>query len=386
MSKEDVLSLFVYVGMLAIAFVVGFCVLYPADGLGSISAFASNRGLLILFVLISLILGIILNGLFVELGHVVGSIIGGYSVVSFNIFGFYFYKTKIEGRYKWKFKFPKTPDGLTGETIVIPKKQKANPMISILIPLVVFALEGAAMYMVMYFISSSGNKQASDLLKMVKFAVIIIATIGLMFALYNYFPAHIDSTTDGYRLVLFSKKINIEAYNEYLKITNRELLDESENCGYAVIHEITDYTAQLNMLSVYKAIKEKDYVKANELLDEILANKKLISKNSYAIYTTQKFFLEFLSSIESNTFDKDAFKEKLKNIDDYTKTFIYKGNTLQSLKMYLLIENKIECSKSEVKATIEKYKKVYKKSASLNKNDEKLLFNLALTNCGLENI
>lgn len=385
MSKEDILSLFVYVGMLAIAFVVGFCVLYPADGLGSISTFSSNRGLLILFVLISLILGIILNGLFVELGHVVGSIIGGYSIVSFNLFGFYFYKTKVDGKFKWKFKFPKTPDGLTGETIVLPKKEKANPMISVLIPLVIFALEGAAMYMVMYFISSTSSK-TTDLLKMVKFAVIIIATIGLMFALYNYFPAHIDSTTDGYRLVLFSKKINIQAYNEYLKITNCELLENNSNFEYAVIHEITDYTAQLNMLSVYKFIKEKDYQKANELLDEILKDKKLISKYSYAVYTVQKFYIEFLSALESNTFDKETFKEKLKTLDDYTKTFIYKGNTLQSLKMYLFIENKIECSKSEVKATIEKYKKVYKKSSSLNKDDEKYLFNLALTICGLENI
>lgn len=377
MSKEDVLSLFVYAGMLAIAFVVGFCVLYPSTGLSSVTVFNSNKGILVLFVIICLLVGVILNGLLVELGHLVGLKLGGYSIVTFNVFGFCWYKKNIDGKMKWKFKFPKTPDGLTGETIGMPKKEKANPLFAVLIPFIIFALEAVAMYMVMYFINTNKAAQASlDGIRMVKFAVIIIATIGLMFALYNYFPAHIDSTTDGYRLVLLTKKINIKAYNEYLRISGSEALGIDAG-NYIVFDEITDYTAQLNLLSVYKAIDSKDYELANKLLDHILENKSKISKLTAASITAQKFYLRFLlNSLGSEKEPLEPIIEDWKKVDDLTKTYVYKANTLEGLKTYYCCALRIEKSTSEMKSTIEKYRKVYKKSSSLNKDKERALMNL----------
>lgn len=374
MSKEDLISIVVYIGMLVIAIVIGTTVLMPAGGLSSISYINNNSGLGFVFILLCSLAGILINGIFVEVFHCLGALIGGYTILSCNIFGFCVFKAKENGQIKKKIKLFKSCDGLTGETIVAPKRDNANPMPSVLLPFLFFVLEASAFYLVLNLIDSSSKNNSGDLLLSVKFATVIIVTIGFMFALYNYVPLHIDSTTDGYRIVLFSKKINTEAYNKFLSYNASILLGE-EKPDIVPFEEITDYTAQYNMLKIYELIEKGDYVEARRLLDLILENPKKISKSSFKLYSTQKIYIDIL---ERNGVLDEEYKTQFKNIQPDIRTYIYKMTSLETYKVYLLIIGLIEGSESEVKVCKDKFQKTYKKSTSLNKDFEYNLFNKAL--------
>ena len=333
MSKEDLISIVVYIGMLVIAIVIGTTVLMPAGGLSSISYINNNSGLGFVFILLCSLAGILINGIFVEVFHCLGALIGGYTILSCNIFGFCVFKAKENGQIKKKVKLFKSCDGLTGETIVAPKRDNANPMPSVLLPFLFFVLEASAFYLVLNLIDSSSKNNSGDLLLSVKFATVIIVTIGFMFALYNYVPLHIDSTTDGYRIVLFSKKINTEAYNKFLSYNASILLGE-EKPDIVPFEEITDYTAQYNMLKIYELIEKEDYVEARRLLDLILENPKKISKSSFKLYSTQKIYIDIL---ERNGVLDEEYKTQFKNIQPDIRTYIYKMTSLETYKVYLRV-------------------------------------------------
>ena len=88
MRKEDLISDIIYLLMAGIVLLVGFLVIQPAinDGL-----LGSNTGENILFILVALVIGIIINVILMELGHLIGALIGGYKVLSFNILGFHLF-------------------------------------------------------------------------------------------------------------------------------------------------------------------------------------------------------------------------------------------------------------------------------------------------------
>jgi len=367
MNKEDLLSILVYLGMLAIATVVGLTVLMP-----NLNIVFANNGQIIGFTIIALIVGIIVNAILVELMHLLGAFLGGYEVISFNIFGLCLYKTKIDNKIKWKFK-AKNFDGLTGEVVAVPKKKKVNPLYSVFLPLILFCLEAVALYIVLILITNPSSYKPEFMpLGIVKYGVVIIATIGLMFALYDYFPAHIDSTTDGYKLVLFSKKVNIDAYNEFYRYIGEKTLG-NDKATINTFEEITDYTSRINMINIYTLIDDNKFNEAITLLNAICADPKKISKNLFLKYKANLMYIYFLTHDA-----KDSENQFKKELTEEIKTYIIKSNELESLKTYLLFEGLIEKSKSEVNSTVSKFKKLYKHSEKINKDNEEILFNKAM--------
>lgn len=343
MTKEDICSLIVYVAMLAIALIVAFFVIQPAINNGELFIEEWKN---ITFSLGAIVIGIILNAIFVELGHFLGAKLGGYEILSFNIFGFCLYKVFDENRknIEWKFKFPKPFDGLTGETIITPKKENANPMFYVFTPLVIFLIEVVLMYFAILFIKIDSG------LGYLKYGSIIIATIGCLYLLYNYFPFHLDSTTDGYRLTLLSKKINVEAYNEYLRILGFNLIeDKSQN--FKVFDQLTDFTADVSMLSVYQSMYFEEYDRANQLLDKIIEAPRL------SLYTKlnakiEKIYIGFITKPSS-----EAYEYYKDNLDAEEKKNIKKIYSMDSLRTYLLLEGLHEKSVSEVEYAVSKIKK-----------------------------
>ena len=146
MRKEDLISDILYLAMAAIVLLVGFLVIQPAinDGL-----LGRDMGQNVLFILIALIIGIIINVALMEIGHLIGAKIGGYKILSTNILGFNFYRVfdKNSAKSQLKFRF-KSFNGLSGETIIEPKKESSNPFFYIFTPLILFLLEFVAMYFV----------------------------------------------------------------------------------------------------------------------------------------------------------------------------------------------------------------------------------------------
>ena len=349
MTKEDVFSLIIYIGMLGIALAVGFLVVMPAFNNGFLF---DDSGARIGFLLGAIIVAILFNAILLEGGHLIGSKLGGYTILSFNLLGFCYYKEKMDdGSYKAKFKFPKSFDGLTGETQIYPNKEKANPMFYVFAPLVLFLLEIVAMYISIIMIPDTVNGIANDL-NWIKYGLIIFATIGCMFILYNYFPTRLDSLTDGYKLTLLTKKINVEAYNEYLTILGLGLV-EDETKEIKTFDELTDFTADVNMLSVYQAMIFDKYDYANTLLEQMILNGKL-SKYTVLEAKIEKAFIYFLRENNEEMLKK-YFNETF-NIEE--RKYIKKVNCLQTLRLYLLFEGLIEQSKSEIEYCKNKFKKL----------------------------
>ena len=364
MTKEDVFSLIIYIGMLGIALAVGFLVVMPAFNNGFLF---DDSGARIGFLLGAIIVAILFNAILLEGGHLIGSKLGGYTILSFNLLGFCYYKEKMDdGSYKAKFKFPKSFDGLTGETQIYPNKEKANPMFYVFAPLVLFLLEIVAMYISIIMIPDTVNGIANDL-NWIKYGLIIFATIGCMFILYNYFPTRLDSLTDGYKLTLLTKKINVEAYNEYLTILGLGLV-EDETKEIKTFDELTDFTADVNMLSVYQAMIFDKYDYANTLLEQMILNGKL-SKYTVLEAKIEKAFIYFLRENNEEMLKK-YFNETF-NIEE--RKYIKKVNCLQTLRLYLLFEGLIEQSKSEIEYCKNKFKKLKdNENLALAKIEEKL--------------
>ena len=119
MKKEDITGTIVYLLILGFGAVFIFTVLRDHSG-------ASGLGdLYWLFNLGALVAGVVFNGILFELAHLLGALVGGYSIISLNVLGFCF--SKDAG--KWKFGFHGF-NGLTGETKIVPKgKNSANKRI-----------------------------------------------------------------------------------------------------------------------------------------------------------------------------------------------------------------------------------------------------------------
>ena len=92
MTKEEFYSLFIYVSMAAIILLTGFLIVRPAMEAGYLAVQAGSN---FAFLLISLIIGILVNVLLLEVGHFIGAKLGGYKVLSFNILGLCFYKKEV---------------------------------------------------------------------------------------------------------------------------------------------------------------------------------------------------------------------------------------------------------------------------------------------------
>ena len=369
MKKEDIVSLLVYVLMLVIAFVVGWCVIRELfSNFDSGSGVGANIGLAILLV----IGAIIFNVIIIELGHILGAKISGYNVFSVNMIGFCFYKKGT----KWKFKFANF-DGLTGETKITPKKDNANPKAFSLIPLVFYVIEVVAL-MVTYYIlkgllAGTDYSSAADRTKLLmSILCIIFVTVGGMLTLYNIFPAKLDTTTDGYRLTLLSKKENVAAFNELMRIEGA-YAEGKELSDMKTFEEINNFTCSINLYTVYKYLKEKKYDEASVLLDKMIAAKDKIDRPTYCDVVSQKMFIVLLSQ------DYETAKKYYdEHINQDERRYISNELSMPSIRAYMLISSILDISEHEARYAKSRMKKALKRTLAGRIEVEKELYQLAL--------
>ena len=369
MKKEDVISLLVYVLMLVTAFMVGWFVIRDLfSNFDSGSGVGANIGLAILLV----IGAIVFNVVIIELGHILGAKISGYNVFSVNMLGFCFYK---KGE-KWKFKFANF-DGLTGETKITPKKENANPKAFSLIPLLFYVVEVIALMVTFYvlrkLLEGTDYASAADRTKLLMCILcIIFVTVGGMLTLYNIFPAKLDTTTDGYRLTLLSKKENVAAFNELMRIEGayaegRELSDMK------TFEEINNFTCSINLYTVYKYLKEKKYNEASVLLDKMIASKDKIDRPTYCDVVSQKMFIVLL-----NQDYETAKKYYDEHINQDERRYISNELSMPSIRAYMLISSILDISEHEARYAKSRVNKALKRTLAGRVEVEKELYQLAL--------
>ena len=355
MEKDDLLTILVYVIMFVIALFIGLRVISPAFTQIDISTEAGKYT----YAISSILAGAVLNIILFELGHVIGAKLGGYAILSVNLIGFCFYKSKD----KWKFGF-RGYDGLTGETRMIAKKEKANPKLHLWGPLLFYIFEflvAIILYVTLPDESYYGH------------AALIVAGVGGMLIIYNIMPFKLDAMTDGYKLALITKPINIQAYNELIRIES--LVYEGEEVkDIKVFDEITTLTATVNLYKIYELLAKRHFEQADKMLDLMVENKTKLNEQTSGRAVSQKLYIALVNkapeAAEYYWFNVMSSKER---------KFVANDLSLESLRAYLLYSGIVTKSESECVFVLSRFEKALKREADKTRRlIEKELFEDAL--------
>lgn len=363
MKKEDVTSTIVYLIMLLVVFLVGFFVI-QSNSQAIANSLGGSEGIIYAFVILTLIGGILFNIIFTEVGHMIGAKMGNYHIVSVNVLGFCFYKTLDKETNKIKFKFGfKTFDGLAGETKIAPNEnnKKSSPFPYLLMPFVIVLLEFLALVFVYIYIDDKSN------LVWLKYLVVMFATLGGIFIIYNYIPIKLDSETDGYRYTLLIKSINVQAFNTLLKLKEDMMLNK-EDLVYPYFDEITDYTASINLLKIYDDLDKNDLDDALKIVDTIINSEAKLNQDTRSHAKYWKIYL--LTLLEKNEEAKTLYE----SLSEYELKYLKKGNTLLSSRSLLSYVGLVENSYELVDDISISYLKTFKSETDAFKEKDKKLF------------
>ena len=357
MRKEEIRGLIIYLILIVVALIVGFAGIRPM--MEKYGPAMSD----LLFIVIVLAIAYLVNSIGLEVLHVIGAKLGGYKVTSFNIFGICIYKTSED---KWKLGF-RDFNGISGETKIAPNKEKLNPNMFVWIPLFGYAIELASCIVIAMLVKSTH-------ISIVWFrpAAFLFVLISSMLAFYNFIPLKLDSMTDGYRIRLFTQPVNIEAYNQMLAIQEDRRLGKNIRDVH-VFDEITEYTAEMNVLAMYKYLEEEKYDDAVAIIDKLLENKKVINVNDYNRLIAQKLYLAILTQPLS---DAKKLYEEICPID--IRRFIANDTSMPSIRAYIMIAGMIEDSESEVAFAQSKVEKAKKRALASEVKTEEVLLEKAL--------
>ena len=366
MKKEEISGLIVYVLLLALALIFALLVVreyYTKSGM--------EVGEYILFIFLSFFIGIVFNAALFELAHAIGAKLGRYNIISLNILGFTFYREA--GKLKFKFS---SFDGLTGETKILPKegtKKKPNPRPYLLFGTLLYAIEIISVIFVYSFLTGGDNSQ---LLKNFGFGLLVIGVVGGGMLLYNIIPFHLDSMTDGYRLILLSNKKNRDAFNDLLVIQNsaddekvKKTIEQSSDLETTIA-----FSADIKVNQIYNFLEKEDFVEAEKVLDEIITNPdKKTSQKTYLEAKSQKIYIVIMTKPL-----EEALEYYEKEVSLSERRAISEEKNFVSTRAYILMSALLDKSRSECFLALKGVYKAYKKLPVVRQKVEIHLYNLAI--------
>ena len=358
MRKEELRELIIFTILILSALIVGFAAIRP-----TLENYGPSKMTGFGFIIVVLIVAYLFNAIGLEVLHLLGALFGGYKITSFNIFGLCFYKKEN----KWKFGF-RDFDGINGETKVAPRKEKTNANLVAWFPLFGYAVELASCIVIASLIKTSPAPKAPWL----RSAAVIFILISSMLAFYNFVPVKLSSMTDGYKIRLFTKPVNLEAYNKMLVIQEEQRLGKNVEI-IPVFEEITEYTAEINMLAMYKALEEEKYDEALKIIDQLMEHKKVLNANDYNRLIAQKLYLAILKQPIG---EAKTLYEEICPIE--VRRFIANDTSMPCIRAYILIAGMIEGSEGEVNYAKSKIEKAKKRSLAYEVKVEEVLLEKAL--------
>ena len=359
MKKENLIGLLIYLIVFAAAIIYGFTVLRSHfDN----SSFNDSVLYYAAYILITVLSGVLVTGILQEFGHFLGAKIGGYKILSWCLL----YFTIFEENDKTKVKF-KSYEGLTGETKIIPnyeKKEKPNPYPYLLYG-TIFNLAWVAGCITVFSTYYKESGFNSDL----AYFFLTCGIIALFSALYNIFPAKLDSVNDGYRLLKVKK--GVEAFNASLLAENNIVLDNITHSD--IVEESNKFIPEVALKNAYELMNDGQFNSADELLDQLLAMENELSKKMVAEVNSQKIFIQVMSKpIE----EAKVFYEK--EVPFSLRKELSNSSDLPSIRTYMLTSSLLEGSKSECLLALSKVLKAYKNTPSNKRELEASLYNKAL--------
>lgn len=362
MKKENVISLLIYLLILGVAVIYGLTVLqthFEYSAMTKVWQYA-------IYIIGSLIVGIIINALLFEIGHAVGAKVGGYKIVMFNVL----YFALIKDGKKTKFRF-KGFDGITGETIIVPnyaKKPNPNP-IPYLLYGPIFLLAWFAGSLVIFFMLNGGSALDGD----IAYGFLTTGVISGVLFIYDILPFKLDSMTDGYRLSLLAKNKDRKAFNDMLLIQYNSTHGNSQEAQEIEIEENTKFTAESNLAKIYPLIDEKKYDEAKEILKLVFEEEATVSKKNLLEAKEHQIYINVM------TMEPEALaKYYEEDIPLSLKREISADSTIIGIRTYILMAGLLDKSRSECLIALQKLNKAYKNLPTNRKHSELVLFNDAL--------
>ena len=361
MKKNDAMGYVAYALMLGLACGVGFGVLRPYFSNTDVYGNAPFNN--ILFVLVAVVIGIVLNAVFVELGHIIGCKLGHYEITSVNILGLNF-KKQENGKYKFSFS---EFDGFTGETKYVPKDvEKSNPRHIIYMPLVFLLIEVIALAVLIGLGRSFGAKGTLAMYWWGSVWGIVILTLAAMIYLYDIFPAALDARNDGYLLTILTNKTNQGAYNQILLAEDR-MAKGLPAQPTPVYDSVTDFTARVNAVTLYQKLAARDADGALAILEKTIACKSKVSTGVYQEAIAQKTALIVAYKPLAEA------KEFYIGLPLDSKKYIASLSSAASVRSYVLITGLIEESLNETQEGLNRADSALKKSGDKKPIEEALL-------------
>lgn len=357
MKKNESLGYLAYALMLVIAVCVGFFVL--RTDFSNTSNYAMNVYVL---VLLSILVGIVLTALLLELGHLLGAKIGRYEVTGWICLGLGT-KKKKDGKRKF---FVGNYDGLTGETIVVPlDANKSNPRPIIWMGLLFLFLEVLAAVGCIVFAMYRINVGDASLYWL-KPAAEVVLTVACMVLLYDIFPAALDAKNDGYLVTILNNKVNVEAYNQML-IAEDKMSRGLPAGDTPVYDEVTDFTAAVNDVTLYRLLGEGNEEEALKIVEKTLACEKKVSQAVFRYAEAQKV------AIMLDTLPLEKAKEYFVALPLEVKKHIASLSSAPAVRAYVLANGLVEESFGETEAALNKTHDAFKKLPKEKKAVEKKL-------------
>lgn len=355
MKKNDSISLLVYVLMVAIVLVVGLVVIRPVILEASASEFGGLSPIVVL--LLTLIAGLVVVSILNEVAHIIGAKIGKFKIRQVLILGL-----------GWKNKEGKTVfaaggfDGLTGETKVVPLDVEKSKLTAYVYMSYLFFLLEIIACVVMIVLANS-NLMPSRPIYVISMTLLTI--VGVVF-LYQVFPTQLDTMNDGYRLRIISNPKNRVAYNQILLSEDARFIGE-EIPELEPYEDLTDFTASINSIILYKHLEDGNYDKALEVNEYTLKSKGGVSKNIYNEAVAIKLSLLLL---QKRTEDGRVYFDSLSSEE---KKYIAAMNSMAALRAYLLVSALLDDSQSETEIALARKVTIIKKvDKSLKKIENKV--------------
>lgn len=337
MKKNDSMGYVAYGLMLAVALIVAFVVIRPIMADTSQSDLPMNS---YLFVFLIVLASIVVNALFIELGHLLGAKMGHYGVDQWTVLGLGCKKQK-DGKMKFAFS---DFDGLTGCTVIVPTDvKKNNPRHYIYMPLLFLLVEVVASVLMISFATPALLSMPVAL----KISGILLLTVSGMIYLYDIFPAALDSANDGYRMMILNNQTNVEAYNELLLRQHQVAFGEKPD-EIKVYDQVTDFTVGLNDISFYEALGKLDFETALSINEKTIQSKGKVSNAFYQDAMAEKIALYFLSR------PIEEAKEFFINAPLDVKKHIAELGNIASVEAYVLVSGLAEESVGETEAALER--------------------------------
>lgn len=356
MKKESIISTVFLLIVLGVAIVMGLTVVSDAfTRLYELDEKLSP----ILFTLVVLILGFVVNIVLMELAHVIGAKVGKCKVVSMNCYYLCLKKTKTG----WKLGFADF-DGLTGETKII-KTERSKLNAYVWMPIVFYAAELAGC-IVLY--SAGQNAEGQSPLKWLAIAALLWIILSSILFVYDFIPFKLDTSNDGYRLSLLTKPENAKALINYMDYQGH-LSCEDGQAKLEFNETFTDFTVENNLVVVETALLVRDYKSAGEMIHKMSSPDLKIDSYLKKRIVAQNMFIAIMTKPLEEV--KKYYDE---SVGDNDRKFISNDVSIEALRAYSLIAGLIDDSQFEVQYALSKKEKAIKKCPPNIWEDEKKLF------------